>query len=303
MNQFIIAFRECLEAALIVGIVYTFLSKSNLNQQIKKMWYAVAAAVIASVGVAFLLEYVNTSIQNESFAKLAESIFMYVTAGFLLYVVFWLSKSMASKDAVERLASEAAESSSKWRIFILVFFAILREGFETVMFLFGSSLQSGFSYLGFFSGIILACLIGYFIVVQGRRINLRPFFSVTSLFLVLFAAGMVAYGTHEMEEFVVKGGHLEFFGMESKNEITRPWNVLVPQAELEAGASELFYNFNENKGKYIHILHDKGSIGSFLKGFFGYNSNPNWIELFVWLFTLGFGLSIWRRFYKSASCQ
>ena len=301
MNQFIIAFRECLEAALIVGIVYTFLSKSNLNQQIIRMWYAVAAAVIASVGVAFLLEYVNTSIQNESFAKLAESIFMYVTAGFLLYVVFWLSKSMASKDAVERLASEAAESSSKWSIFILVFFAILREGFETVMFLFGSSLQSGFSYLGFFSGIILACLIGYFIVVQGRRINLRPFFSVTSLFLVLFAAGMVAYGTHEMEEFVVKGGHLEFFGMESKNEITRPWNVLVPITELEAGASELFYNFNESKGKYVHILHDKGSIGSFLKGFFGYNSNPNWIELFVWLFTLGFGLSIWRRFYKSAS--
>ena len=301
MNQFIIAFRECLEAALIVGIVYTFLSKSNLNQQIKKMWYAVAAAVIASVGVAFLLEYVNTSIQNESFAKLVESIFMYITAGFLLYVVFWLSKSMASKDAVERLASEAAKSTSKWSIFILVFFAILREGFETVMFLFGSSLQSGFSYLGFFSGIILACLIGYFIVVQGRRINLRPFFSVTSLFLVLFAAGMVAYGTHEMEEFVVKGGHLEFFGMESKNEITRPWNVLVPKTELEAGASELFYNFNESKGKYIHILHDKGSIGSFLKGFFGYNSNPNWIELFVWLFTLSFGLSIWRRFYKSAS--
>ena len=188
MNQFIIAFRECLEAALIVGIVYTFLSKSNLTQQINRMWYAVAAAVIASVGVAFLLEYVNTSIQNESFAKLVESIFMYVTAGFLLYVVFWLSKSMASKDAVERLASEAAESSSKWSIFILVFFAILREGFETVMFLFGSSLQSGFSYLGFFCGIILACLIGYFIVVQGRRINLRPFFSVTSLFLVLFAA-------------------------------------------------------------------------------------------------------------------
>ena len=300
MNQFIIAFRECLEAALIVGIVYTFLSKSNLNQQIKRMWYAVAAAVIASVGVAFLLEYVNTSIQNESFAKLAESIFMYVTASFLLYVVFWLSKSMASKGAIERLASEAAESKSKWSIFILVFFAILREGFETVMFLFGSSLQSGFSYLGFFSGIILACLIGYFIVVQGRRINLRPFFSVTSLFLVLFAAGMVAYGTHEMEEFVVKGGHLEFFGMESKNEITRPWNVLVPKAELEAGASELFYNFNQSKGKYIHILHDKGSIGSFLKGFFGYNSNPNWIELFVWLFTLGLGLSIWRRFYKSA---
>lgn len=301
MNQFIIAFRECLEAALIVGIIYTFLSKSNLMTQIKRMWLAVGAAVVASIGVAFALEYVNASIENESIAKLAESVFMFVTAGFLLYVVFWLSKSMASKDAVEKLTSEASDSSSKWSVFLLVFFAILREGFETVMFLFGSSLQIGFSYFGFFSGIILACLIGYLIVVQGRRINLKPFFSVTSLFLVLFAAGMVAYGTHEMEEFVVKGGHLEFFGMESKTEITRPWNVLVPQAELEEGAAELFYNFNEKKGKYIHVLHDKGSVGTFLKGFFGYNSNPNWIELFAWLITLGLGLRIWRRFYKPAA--
>jgi len=63
----------------------------------------------------------------------------------------------------------------------------------------------------------------------------------------------------------------------------------------------LFYNFLEKKGKYIHILHDKGSVGVFLKGFFGYNSNPNWIELFAWLVTLGFGLRIWRRFYKSVS--
>ncbi|MEZ7839074.1 MAG: FTR1 family protein [Flavobacteriales bacterium] len=300
MNQFIIAFRECLEAALIVGIIYTFLSKANLTAQIKRMWLAVVAAVVASIGVAYSLESINASIENESIAKLAESVFMYITAAVLLYVVFWLSKSMASKDAIEKLTASATESSSKWSIFFLVFFAILREGFETVMFLFGSSLQAGFSYVGFFSGIGLATLIGYLIVVQGKKINLKPFFSITSLFLVLFAAGMVAYGTHEMEEFVVKGNHLEVFGLESKTEITRPWNILVPQAELAEGATELFYNFNEQKGKYIHILHDKGTVGSFLKGFFGYNSNPNWIELFVWMLTLGFGLNIWRRFYKAA---
>ena len=300
MNQFIIAFRECLEAALIVGIIYTFLSKANLTAQIKRMWLAVVAAIIASIGVAYSLESINASIENESIAKLAESVFMYITAGVLLYVVFWLSKSMASKDAIEKLTASATESSSKWSIFFLVFFAILREGFETVMFLFGSSLQAGFSYIGFFSGIGLASLIGYLIVVQGRRINLKPFFSITSLFLVLFAAGMVAYGTHEMEEFVVKGNHLEVFGLESKTEITRPWNILVPQTELAEGSSEFFYDFNEKKGKYIHILHDKGTVGSFLKGFFGYNSNPNWIELFIWMLTLGFGLNIWRRFYKAA---
>ena len=59
MNQFIIAFRECLEAALIVGIIYTFLSKANLTAQINRMWLAVVAAIIASIGVAYSLESIN----------------------------------------------------------------------------------------------------------------------------------------------------------------------------------------------------------------------------------------------------
>ncbi|MGB0669746.1 MAG: hypothetical protein ACPGN5_06510, partial [Porticoccaceae bacterium] len=66
--------------------------------------------------------------------------------------------------------------------------------------------------------------------------------------------------------------------------IYRPWDILQPQ-------------INEQGQKIYHPLHDKGSIGVFLKGFFGYNSNPNWIELFVWIFSLWFGLRLWRKFY------
>ena len=61
-----------------------------------------------------------------------------------------------------------------------------------------------------------------------------------------------------------------------------------------------FYTFNEDKGKYYHILHDKGKIGDFLKGFFGYNSNPNYIEFFLWLFFLIFGIKKWADFYYIA---
>ena len=70
---------------------------------------------------------------------------MLITAGLLLYVIFWLSKSVSDKKKLEQLTSSAAQSN-KWGIFLLVFFAILREGFETVMFLFSSSLQTKFSY-------------------------------------------------------------------------------------------------------------------------------------------------------------
>ncbi|MBF25188.1 MAG: iron permease FTR1 family protein [Flavobacteriales bacterium] len=290
MNEFIITFRECLEATLIVGIVYTFLSKTKMEAQIKHLWSAVGAAIFASILVAIALVSISNNLGNNAIAKLFEAIFMYITAGLLLYVVFWLSKSISDRKKLEELASKAG-NTSKWGIFLLIFFAILREGFETVMFLIGGVIQTGkFSYIGFFSGAILACLLGYLIFKQGKKINLKLFFAATTFCLVLFAAGMNAYGTHEIESFLTKSGYIS-------SEIERPWNILEPKAALNNNELSLFYSYNESKQKYIHILHDKGTIGVFLKGFFGYNSNPNWIELFIWIGTLIFGIRIWKRFY------
>ena len=120
MNEFIITFRECLEATLIVGIVYTFLSKTNMTSQIKQLWSAVVAAIIASIGVAFLVISLNEQLENNAMSKLFEAIFMYITAALLLYVVFWLSKSISDKKKLEELASKASKSS-KWGIFLLIF--------------------------------------------------------------------------------------------------------------------------------------------------------------------------------------
>ena len=291
MGEFIITFRECLEASLIVGIVYTFLIKTNMNSQLKYLWSAVAAAIIASIGVAFLLASIKSNIGNNSMEKLFEAIFMYVTAILLLYVVFWLSKSVSNRKELEKLASSASRSS-KWGIFLLIFFAILREGFETVIFLMGGIIQTGhFSYIGFISGIILACLIGYMIFSQSKKINLKPFFAITTFFLILFAAGMNAYGTHEMEEYLVKTNKIQ------ENEIKRPWDILKPTAEYKKITNSETGKITEQKYTQYHILHDKGTIGSFLKGLLGYNSNPNWIEVILWIFTMIFGLSIWRKFY------
>jgi hypothetical protein len=106
---------------------------------------------------------------------------------------------------------------------------------------------------------------------------------------------MIAYGVHELEEFVVKGDHLSSVGIETKDEIGRVWDVLQPVSELPEGANETWHTYNAEKGKYIHLLHDKGSIGSFLKGFIGYNSNPNWIEFICWILSFVFGIYLWRK--------
>jgi high-affinity iron transporter len=295
LNEFIITFRECLEACLIVGIIYTLLEKNNLKREINQLWLAVMAAILASVGVAIGINVIKESIGNASIQSLFEGISMYITAMLLWYVIFWLSKHVSERSAMEKKTKMAIQTAG-WGIFLVVFFAILREGFETALFLMGSFNMTGsFSYLGFFSGMIIAILIGYGIVVQGRKINLKAFFQGTTLMLVIFASGMVAYGTHEMEEFFVKGNHLETFGINDKTQIPRAWSILEPQNEVE-NTTLYSYNINGNE-KYTHLLHDKGRIGIFLTGFLGYNSNPNWPEVILWLLSLIFGIRMWKSFY------
>ena len=309
MNEFIITFRETLEAALIVGIIYTVISRQGLKKEVLQLWYAVGASIVASLIVALSLNNIKESIGNESIEKLVEASLMFITAGLLWYVIFWLSKKVSDREVLEGQTSSAIKTAGLG-VFFLVFFAILREGFETAIFLMGSfSILGTFSYVGFFSGMILAILLGYLVVVQGRKVDLTYFFRVTTLLLVFFASGMVAYGTHEAEEFLVKGDHLDWVGLEdkeledgstikAKDQIKRVWNVHIPKKALEKNDNVIFYSFNlHGKEKYSHWLHDKGRVGVFLKGFFGYNSNPNWAELILWFFSLIFGLSLWRKFY------
>ena len=244
-----------------------------------RLWYAVFASILASIAVGFMVIQAKNALGNNSTQALFEAVFLYLTAFLIWYVIFWLSKNVSDKKVLEGQALNAMEISS-WGIFFVVFFAILREGFETAIFLISSfSITGTFSYIGFIAGAALAILIGYLIVTQGRKIDLRGVFKYTTLLLVFLSAGMIAYGTHEAEEYLVKSEKIE------KSEIYRVWDILEPTQSAETGKT------------IYHPLHDKGSVGLFLKGFFGYNSNPNIPEVILWFLAMLFGLNMWRRFY------
>ena len=279
MAEFIIVFREVLEASLVVGIIYLLIEKTNQAAHFTKLWYAVFASIVASIAVGFMVIQAKNALGNNSTQALFEAVFLYLTAFLIWYVIFWLSKNVSDKKVLEGQALNAMEISS-WGIFFVVFFAILREGFETAIFLISSfSITGTFSYIGFISGAALAILIGYLIVTQGRKNDLRGVFKYTTLLLVFLSAGMIAYGTHEAEEYLVKSEQIE------KSDIYRVWDILEPTQSAETGKT------------IYHPLHDKGSVGLFLKGFFGYNSNPNIPEVILWFLAMLFGLNMWRRFY------
>ena len=294
MSEFIIVFREVLEASLVVGIIYLLLEKSNLKDHFKKLWLGVGAAIAASIVVGYLVILAKNSLGNNSTQALFEGVFLYLTAFLIWYVIFWLSKNVSDKRELESSTLNAIKISS-WGVFFVVFFAILREGFETAIFLISSlSITGTFSYLGFFLGAILAILIVYWIVIQGRKVDIRNIFKYSTLLLVFLASGMIAYGTHEVEEYIVKSEIIEDF---NSDDIYRPWDILQPKDSLSESDVAFMYTYDGSKEKYVHLFHDKGSVGVFLKGFFGYNSNPNLPELVLWILSLFFGLRMWRGFY------
>ncbi|MFN0275522.1 MAG: FTR1 family protein, partial [Chitinophagales bacterium] len=283
MNEFIITFRESLEAALIVGIIYVILHKNGLHSQKRMLWLSVIFSVLASAVLGIIL---NRSLETlpAGTQELLEGVLMYITAALLFYVIFWMAKNLANRQAIQQQTDAALSGGKKWGVFFLVFFAILREGFETALFLLASTnIDSNFSYAGFFGGIILAVLIGYLIVIQGKKIQLKPFFKYTSLLLVFFAAGMIAYGTHEIHEYLEEKEHAEQIAKGGTAETHAEENKVydIFKSKTEADNPSAFW-YNKSGDKYIHILHDKGSVGVFFKGLFGYNSDPIWPEVILW---------------------
>lgn len=305
VNEFIITFRESLEAALVVGIVGAFVSNSGEKSNFRFVLYGILAAVVCSILAAVALESAEELLQYHSAEYFFEAAMMFLASGFLIYMVSWMAKRSNIRQELEQKTSTALETGSKWGIFSIVFFAIMREGFETVLFLFASENQTkSFSYVGAITGIIAAVLIAWLIFSQSKRLPIKQFFNITSILLIVMAAGMAAYGTHELEEGFEKAKMLGLFGLhdetlpdgkviEAEDKIARPWDILKPQSELSPNSNPTFYT--QTSGKHIHWFHDKGLIGSYLKGFIGYNSNPNWPEFFIWIFTLGFGIYLWKK--------
>ena len=146
---------------------------------------------------------------------------------------------------------------------MLIFVAIIREGVETVIFLNAINYASGINFVGGTLGIIAAVIAGYLFFVSTRKINLKKLFNVSSILLILFAAGLVAHAVHEFEETGLVSG------------------IITPLFDIN------------------HILNEKGVAGSFLKGLFGYNGNPSLLEVMAYAAYLGVIFYLYKRIESS----
>jgi high-affinity iron transporter len=202
LPTFVIGLREGLEAALIVGIIAAFLRKQGRTEVLRWVLVGVAAAVLLCVTIGATLEIVSRNLPQRQQEGL-ETVIGLLAVGMLTYMIAWMRRhSRGLKGELEGLAADALHGNSGRAMVVMAFLAVLREGFETVVFLIAAFNESGSGGAAFGAvfGIVVAVGLGYGIYRGGVRLNLSKFFRATGLVLVVVAAGLVVSALHTAHE-------------------------------------------------------------------------------------------------------
>jgi high-affinity iron transporter len=199
----VITLREGVEASLIVGIVAAFIVKQGRRDGLGLMWLGVGIAVAICVAVAVALRVIGDELPQREQEGL-ETIVGLIAVGMITYMIIWMRRhARGLKAQLEGHAAEALAVGSASALVGMAFLAVLREGFETSVFLlaaFQDTSDTTAAGAGAVIGLVLAIALGAAIYFGGVRINLSRFFRITGFVLVLVAAGLLATSVHTAHE-------------------------------------------------------------------------------------------------------
>jgi high-affinity iron transporter len=253
--------REGLEASLIVGIVLAYLAKTENKRYFRVIWLGTAAAVALSILLGAALFFTIGELEGRS-EMLFEGFAMLAAVVVLTWMIFWMRKQARNiKHELEEKLQSAIVAGSAVGLASVVFFAVLREGWETALFIFavGESSTPLATGIGALVGLVISISLGVALYMGSRRLNLRQFFTATGILLIVFAAGLLAHAVHEFQEAGV-----------------------LPQT------IEHVWNTNA-------LISEDSHVGKFLTALFGYNGDPSLLEVLVWFGYLAVALTLFLR--------
>lgn len=249
---FVIALREGIEAALIVSILLAYLRQLGRADRSRVVWWGTALAVIVSVAVGTSIFVIGAEFEGTAEA-LFEGLVTLTAVGVLTWMIFWMRRQGSRIRAELHEKVDTALMTGGAALAALAFFAVLREGIETALFLFaaaeGTAVDAGgvsAQLIGAALGLTLAITLGILLFRGAIRLNLRTFFRVTGLALIVIAAGLFAYGIHELQE--------------------AGWFPFLETTAFDVSAS----------------LPDDSGLGAILRGLLGYNADPTTLEVIAW---------------------
>jgi len=206
LGNFLIGMREGLEAALIVSILIAYLVKSERRHLLPRIWLGVGIATLISVAFGAGLTFGPKGLTFEA-QELIGGLLSIVAVVFVTWMIFWMAKAARSLSGQLRSQIDQAADAKPWSLVVVAMLAVGREGLETALFLWAATVaaarDSGGTaspLIGAALGLAVAIVLGYLIYRGALKINLGRFFSWTGAFLIIVAAGVLAYGIHDLQE-------------------------------------------------------------------------------------------------------
>ncbi len=270
LANYLIGLREGLEASLVVSILATFLVKSGRRDQLKLVWIGVGAALAVAAAAWGLLQFV-TALTARSFTtqETVGGVMSILAVGFVTWMIFWMRKAARSIAKELRDRMDQALAIGPKAVVILAFLAVFREGIETAFIVYASAATAttAVPFIGVLLGLATAVVLGVLIYRGAVKINLGVFFKWTGAVLILVAAGIFAYGFHDLQE-----------------------------ANILPGLQNLAFDIS-------HVIPPDSWYGVLLKGIFNFNPAPTVVESIAWLVYLVPVLVLYFRPVSSSPVQ
>lgn len=249
LSASLIALREGLEAALIIGIVMGYLSKIGRGDRSPYAWAGVILAIVFSIVAAFAMRFIGAELETP-YEQIFEGTTIFLAVAILTWMIFWMRyQGRFLKRDIERKISAAVTGEETWGLFVLAFLSVFREGIETALFLAANAFAADGlgTLIGAMIGLALAIAAGVLIYNYAVRLDVNLFFSATSILLVVFAAGLVARGIGEYQEI--------------------GWLPILTGPAWDTSA----------------WLNNDSALGSILRALVGYNAKPSLLEVISYI--------------------
>lgn len=264
-----IGLREGLEAALVVSILITYLVRTSRHKAIRFVWLGVFSAILVSLALGALLTFTTASLHINPHAEEMFAGSMSVLAvGLVTWMIVWMRNAGKSMSAELEGKLETAVIGGALTVAVMAFASVAREGIETTFFFFTAVQAAGSTVgpvVGFTLGILIAAGLGFLLYRRAIKINMRRFFTVTSYFLILVAAGVLSYGMSDLAEAGIV-----------------PVNL--------GNAFDLSSTISEDSW-----------FGALAKGIFNFNAQTSWLSAITWIVYVTFAVWLFNRKPKTTS--
>ncbi|MFJ6049399.1 iron uptake transporter permease EfeU [Streptomyces sp. NPDC092307] len=252
-GNYLIGLREGLEASLVVCILVAYLVKTDRKDALRPVWLGIAIACGLSLAFGAMLEFGTQELTFEAQELLGGSLSI-ISVGLVTWMVFWMKRTARHLKAELHGKLDTALAMGTGALVATAFLAVGREGLETALFVWASVRASGEGssapLIGVLLGIATAILLGYLFYRGTLKINLAKFFRWTGAMLVIVAAGVLAYGVHDLQE-----------------------------ARFLGGLGDKAFDISET-------IPPDSWYGTLLKGVFNFQPDPTVLQLTVWLLYL-----------------